>query len=276
MLTAEEIDAFITDGFVTVREAVPATVAAACQDVIWSELAKHGVRRDDRSTWTAPLVRISCPEGGPFTQAGTALPLQEACDQLLGPGRWWHRRGVGGSVPVRFPSEQDPGDTAWHLDGGYESDGQQRINIGGRGGGLLALFLFSDVDSRSAPRRLRPGSHLDVARILAKAGDRGLEWGEAARQAAQASAHRPVALATGQARDVFLCHQLLVHAASWPHQGDIPRIMAQPSVALLGEYRLPGRPAMPPTPAEQAIATGTGRDAGGKFAGAGHCGPPPW
>ena len=40
-------------------------------------------------------------------------------------------------------------------------------------------------------------------------------------------AHRPVALATGQAGDVFLCHPFLVHAAQ-PHHGTTPRFMAQP------------------------------------------------
>jgi hypothetical protein len=29
--------------------------------------------------------------------------------------------------------------------------------------------------------------------------------------------------------------------------------MAQPSVVLLGEYRLPGLPVAPPTPVEQAV-----------------------
>jgi hypothetical protein len=32
-----------------------------------------------------------------------------------------------------------------------------------------------------------------------------------------------------------------------------PRLMAQPSVALLGEYRLPGLPIAPPTAAEQTV-----------------------
>jgi hypothetical protein len=97
------------------------------------------------------------------------------------------------------------------------------------------------------------GSHLDSARALAATGEKGLAWGEAAQQAGRASAHRRTALATGQAGDVFLCHQLMVHSASWPHRGRTPRLMAQPSVALLGEYRLPGLPIAPPTPVEQAV-----------------------
>jgi hypothetical protein len=253
VLTDEEISRFVADGYVAVRGAVPAEVTRACQDVIWSELAQRGVVPDDRSTWTAPVVRIPCPEGGPFVEAGTARPLQEACDQLLGPDRWWRRPGVGGSIPVRFPSGEDPGDVGWHLDGGFEADGGRRVNIRSRGAALLALFLFSDVDERSAPTRLRPGSHLSTARILAPAGEAGLEWAEAARRAAEASAHRPVVLATGQAGDVFLCHEFMVHAASWPHRGDNPRMMAQPSIVLLSEYPLPALPAPSATPAEQAI-----------------------
>jgi hypothetical protein len=102
VLTDEEIGRFITDGYVAVRRAVPAEVAQACQDVIWSELARRGVRRDERSTWTAPLVRISCPEGGPFVEAGTAGPVQDACDQLLGPG------GGGGKASAALSRYASP------------------------------------------------------------------------------------------------------------------------------------------------------------------------
>lgn len=256
MLSDEAVGAFVSDGFTVVRRAFAAEVAGACADGIWSALAERGVRREDPSTWTEPVVRVPCPEGGPFIEAGTSRLLQEACDQLLAPGRWWRRRGVGGHVIARFPSERDPGDIGWHLDGGYEdpADGRtQWVTVQARGGGLLALFLFSDVDEDSAPTRLRAGSHLDSARVLAAAGEQGLEWGEAARQAGRASAHRRTVLATGHAGDVFLCHQLMVHSASWPHRGRAPRLMAQPSVALLGEYRLPGLPVAPPTPVEQAV-----------------------
>ena len=68
-----------------------------------------------------------------------------------------------------------------------------------------------------------------------------MEWLPAAQQAARASAHRPTALATGRAGDVFLCHPFLVHAASWPHRGHLPRMIAQPAVALHGQYALAGR-----------------------------------
>jgi Phytanoyl-CoA dioxygenase (PhyH) len=253
MLSQAEVSAFLAEGYVAIRRAVPASLVQACQEVIWAGLGQRGIRRDDPETWTEPVVRINCPEGGPFAAAGTRLAVQEACDQLIGTGRWWRREGIGGTIPVRFPGEDDPGDAGWHIEASYEDGGQWRVNVGSRGRGLLALYLFTDVDEASAPTRLRPGSHRDVPPLLAPAGAAGLDWPAAAQQAAQATAHRPAALATGEAGDVFLCHPFLVHAASWPHRGHQPRIIAQPGVALHEEYPLHERPGEQPPPVQHAI-----------------------
>jgi Phytanoyl-CoA dioxygenase (PhyH) len=230
---------------------VPDDVVRACQQMIWSELGSHGVT-EDPATWTEPVVRIACPEGGSFAEAGTRPALWEAFDQLIGAGRWWRRPGVGGTIPVRFPSLADPGDAGWHIEASYQRDGHRHVNLKSRARGLLALYLFSDVDESSAPTRVRPGSHRDAARVLAPAGDEGIAWTEAASAAAAASAHRPTVLATGEAGDVFLCHPFLVHAASWPHRGPLPRLMAQPGVALHAQFSL----TPPLSPVEQAILNG--------------------
>ncbi|HEY6279821.1 MAG TPA: phytanoyl-CoA dioxygenase family protein [Streptosporangiaceae bacterium] len=249
MLSQEQIESFLADGYLALRGAVPAALARACQDVVWSELGQRGVLRDDPATWAAPVVRIGCPEGGPFAEAGTRPVVQEACDQLIGPGRWWRRVGVGGTIPVRFPSEADPGDAGWHIEASYADGGRWRVNVRSRARGLLALYLLTDVEPDGAPTRLRPGSHLDVPPLLAPAGQAGLDATEAGQAAARASRHRPTALATGRAGDVFLCHPFLVHAASWPHRGQFPRMIAQPAVALHSEFPLAG----PASPVEQAI-----------------------
>ena len=253
VLSDDEMSAFLADGYVAVRGAVPAPVITAIQDAVWAELGRQGVQRDDASTWTAPVVRIPCPEGAPFAQAATMPVLLEACDQLIGAGLWWRRAGIGGTIPVRFPGEADPGDAGWHIEASYEDGGQWRVNVGSRARGLLALYLLTDVGPDSAPTRLRPGSHWDVPPILAAAGDAGMEWLPAAQQAALASAHRPTALATGKAGDVFLCHPFLVHAASWPHRGQLPRMIAQPGVALHRQYAVPARPGETPPPVQQVI-----------------------
>ncbi len=254
MLSPDEISRFVADGYVAVREAIPPDVTRACQEIIWAELAPHGVLRDDPATWTRRVLRINTPSGPAFTAAGTTRLVGEACDQLLGPGRWTRHPGVGGTIPVRFPSLDDPGDAGWHIEGSYTADGGQRVSLRSRGRGLLALYLFTDVGPDDAPTRLRPGSHLDVPPILAPGGDDGVPWLPAAQQAARASAHRPTAWATGRAGDVFLCHPFLVHAASWPHRGRSAKMMAQPPVLLTdGEFPWPAARTLPPTPVEQAI-----------------------
>jgi hypothetical protein len=250
MLSQAEIDSFVGDGFVAVRRAVPGDVLIECQAEIWSALGDRGVRRDDPSTWRDPVVRIPCPESEAFAAAGTQPVLWEAFDQLIGEGRWWRRRGVGGTIPVRFPSQADPGDAGWHIEGSFDQGGEAWVSYRSRARGLLALYLFSDVDAGSAPTRVRPGSHRDAARVLASAGDEGMPFRQAAPLAAQASVARPTALVTGRAGDVFLCHPFLVHAASWPHTGRQPRIMAQPGVALHDQF-----PLSPPlSPVELAVA----------------------
>jgi hypothetical protein len=57
-----------------------------------------------------------------------------------------------------------------------------------------------------------------------------------------------VALATGAAGSVYLCHPFLVHAAQ-PHRGQRPRFMAQPPLLPKNEFD----PAVPPSPVQIAI-----------------------
>src|SRR5690606_16236961 len=78
-----------------------------------------------------------------------------------------------------------------------------------------------------APTRIRVGSHLDIARTLAPAGEAGLSLRELLAAGAFPGPDRNEVLATGEAGTVYLCHPFLVHAAQ-PHRGTRPRFMAQP------------------------------------------------
>jgi hypothetical protein len=95
------------------------------------------------------------------------------------------------------------------------------------------LFLFSDVGEDDAPTRIRVGSHFDMARYLAPAGEAGMSHMELSGTGAD----KPVALATGEAGTVYLCHPFLVHAAQ-KHRGSTPRFMAQPPLGPAEPYRL--------------------------------------
>jgi hypothetical protein len=142
-----------------------------------------------------------------------------------------------GTFPIRFPSSGDPGDAGWHIDGSYRIGDELWVNLSSRERALLMLFLFSDVGPDDAPTRIRVGSHLDVPRVLEPAGETGLPYQQVVPRLCRLDEH-PLALATGRAGDVYLCHPFLVHAATWPHRGTAPRFIAQPPLTPVAPLRL--------------------------------------
>ncbi len=250
------IDDFCADGYLVVRRAVETDIVRRCVDVIEAELRTRAVDPRDPTTWTEPVVRFACPEGPAFAAAGTSPALGAMYDALLGAGRWARRQGVGGTLPIRFPSVRDPADAGWHVDGSYDVEGAWWVNMRSRGRGLLALFLFTDVGDADAPTELIVGSHLDVPRVLAPWGERGVFFGDVVSQLPGTTFERPRTRATGHAGDVFLCHPFLVHRATWPHRGAGPRMVAQPAVAIHEPFALQAGPDV--CPVERAILQGLG------------------
>jgi len=238
-----DTSAFVRDGYVAVRGAFDERTARACRELIWDILAERGISAEYRATWAPPLVRINCPDGEPFGTAGSSPRLHAAYDQLLGAGRWIPRAGVGGTVPVRFPAEEYPGEVGYHIEGSYWGGSGWWANVRSRERGLLALFLFSDIE----------GSHLFVPPVLAAAGEAGMLADDVAARIQPSVLCRRAAEATGQAGDVYLCHPFVVHTATWPHRGTSPRMMAQPGVAVPDGFALDGSD---PSPVAQAIVQG--------------------
>jgi len=233
------VEQFIRDGFVRIDGAFPRELAEQGRAILWRDI---GFDPDDRATWTKPVVWLPGYGGTPFQEAANTAVLHEAFDQLVGKGRWMARDGLG-TFPVRFPHPDDSGDTGWHVDLSFPGDdcdpneqrdfSAWRVNVTSRGRALLMLFLFSDVGENDAPTRIRAGSHMDMARYLEPAG----EAGRSHMNLDQMGADRPIALATGEAGTVYLCHPFLVHAAQ-RHRGSAPRFMAQPPLGLREPYRL--------------------------------------
>jgi Phytanoyl-CoA dioxygenase (PhyH) len=213
---------FVEQGVVHLEHAFPRELARECRDLLWRDLECDP---DDASTWTRPVVRLGEYPQEPFRKAANTTRLHAAFDALVGKDRWTPRASLG-SFPIRFPSADDPGDTGWHADAGfYGDDGTLRLNIRSKGRALLMLFLFSDTGDDDAPTRIKVGSHLEVPPLLEGEGDQGLTYLELAERL-DPSRDYPIALATGEAGDVYLCHPFLVHAAQC-HRGRSPRFMAQ-------------------------------------------------
>jgi hypothetical protein len=250
-LSPAQIAAFIRDGYARLDDAFPRDVAAAARAILWRDL---GASPDDPSTWRAPVVRLGGYADPPFVAAASSPRLAAALDQLVGAGAYVPPRGLG-TFPVRFPHGDEPTDAGWHIDVSFCAEGDDpadffgyRASVASRGRALLMLFLFSDVGPDDAPTRIRVGSHQDVARDLAPAGDAGLTLRQLAADGFASSAHRPVVTATGAAGTVYLCHPFLVHAAQ-AHRGTEPRFMGQPPLLPRRPFDLEaGR-----SPVEQAI-----------------------
>jgi len=250
-LEPAQIERFITDGFVRIDRAFPREHANAARAILWRAT---GCDPDDPATWTQPVIRLGMFSQAPFIEAANTPRLHAAFDQLVGKGRW-RRPEAMGTFPVRFPSTADPADAGWHIDVSFGTDTPDfmswRANIHSKGRALLMLFLFSDVGEHDAPTRIRVGSHADIARQLAPAGEEGMTLGELAADGFARSAHRPVVTATGDAGTVYLCHPFLVHAAQ-PNVGGRPRFLAQPPL-------LPADPADAPPAEPNAVELATAR-----------------
>lgn len=262
MLTDTEVERFVADGFVHLPAAFDRETADECRDILWSVT---GCDPDDPGTWTQPVIRIDGRGDPPFRAAANTERLLGALDQLVGPGRWYPRDGLG-TFPIRFPHPDDPGDAGWHTEGSFQPPGEPTywLNLRSRGRALLMLFLFSEVGPDDAPTRIKVGSHLDVPPFLAPAGDAGLSFVTLAQTLDAAgkldSSDRPTAYATGQPGDVYLCHPFLIHAAQ-PHRGTVPKFMAQPPLIPVGELDL-DRADGAYSPVELAVLRGLG-SAGG-------------
>ena len=258
MLSDAQLERFVHQGFARIDGAFPRKLADEARAILWRDT---GCDPANPATWTRPVIRLGLYGGEPFCSIANAAPLRSAFDRLVGEGRWLPRPNLG-TFPVRFPSGEDPGDTGWHVDASFcaASDDADdflswRVNVASRGRALLVLFLFSDVGPDDAPTRLRAGSHLDVARLLAPAGEEGLSLRQLALDGFGETAQRPEVLATGEAGTAYLCHPFLVHAAQ-PHRGRRPRFIAQPPLLPAGgsEWR---RGDDDPSPVQQATTRAT-------------------
>jgi hypothetical protein len=244
MLRGAQVRRFIEDGFARIDGAFPREIADEARAAIWQAI---GCDPDDPATWARPVIRIGTvnDEHGmqplSFHEAANTPALYDAFDKLVGRGRW-RRRPNAGTFVIPFPSPIDPGDLGWHVDLSFpgetgDSTGSDysawRVNVTSRDRALLMPFLFSDVGEDDAPTRIRVGSHADVARLLAPAGEAGL----AHLQLGSVGADPNVALATGAAGTVYLGHPFLIHAAQ-THRVKSPRVISQPPLAPAEPFRL--------------------------------------
>ena len=219
-----DLDAFTTDGYLKIEQAVPRAVADAARAELWRQL---GLSPDAPEQWTSAVRWAADQTGaGPFGDIARSPGLTAALDGVCGMGCWQPRDSLG-NIPVRFPVVPTGDDRGWHIDlNTANPDGSWTVT--GRPHTVLVLTLLSVVGEDDAPTRIRVGSHRDVGAVL---GPDTVEVAEMGRLVDEASSHRPVARATGEPGDVSVLHPFTVHAAD-EHRGRTPRFMAQSPVTL--------------------------------------------
>lgn len=254
-ISSDDIEKFITNGYLCIENAFPQSIADEVRKILWSQT---GCNPSDRSTWNKPVIRLGMYSEPPFLQACQNPVLIQAFDTLVGKNRW-QTIGSMGTFPIRFPSDVEPRDDGWHIDASFEIENPDfmswRVNFRSKGRALLLLFLFSDVDEKDAPTRIRVGSHLDIAKILKPAGEEGMSLGELVAEFDK-TAHCDEAYAVGPAGTVYLCHPFLVHAAQ-KHRGSQPKFMAQPPLLPSVPFEIENDK-FPHNPVEEAIRRGIG------------------
>ncbi len=250
VLSANEIEQFVEDGYVIVREAFPSSVAAQVREVLWKEL---GLSPDDRSGWTKNLISLQKVfHGPPFAGAFTPR-LAGALDDLMGAGRYNPPTGLGW-WPVAFPGFEPapwkPPQSGWHLDGI-----QFHHHVDSADQGMLPIFLLSDIAPGGGGTAVSPGSHKIGARVLAAAEPDGLHVSELAKRVIAADPRDRVVELTGRAGDVALHHPFMLHARS-PNTGDAVRFICNPCITLKEKLRV--TPGADRTPVERAIIAALG------------------
>jgi hypothetical protein len=224
VLSDAALAAYDRDGVVLLEEAFPRDVAERCCAHLWSQLRQ---RPDDPSTWSEPSVRLMDHSGPAFAEAVRSERWATAIAEAYGPDATIDSRIAGTSV-IRFPVDAEPVDAGWHIDASYVGpDGWFWTNHRSRDRAGLMLVLLTDTGPDDAPTRIRLGSHHLMAGVLEPFGEDGVSGLHVPLP--EELDDLPVALATGRAGDVYLCHPFLVHAAQ-AHRGVAPRILAQPPV----------------------------------------------
>lgn len=249
VFTESQIDDFVRDGYLLLREAFPRTTAAACRRVLWDDL---GLSPDPPRGWQEYRRHLQVTHGEDCFMAAFTPRVTAAFDQLLGPGRWRLPTGLGW-WPITFPGFRRgpwrPPVSGWHVDGI-----QFHHHVNSPDQGLLPIFLFSDLGPGDGGTVFAPGSHRLTAKVLAQSEPDGLDCQELGRRV-----HREpwehVIEANGEAGDVLLLHPFMSHAGS-DNCGQRVRFLCNPCISLKAPMRvgkgIPPRPEH--SPVERAIA----------------------
>ena len=261
MLTPTKRSEFDHLGYLRLRGAVPEGDVELVLARIWEDLKQRcGALRGDPKTWPAmnPKGINKLARSGIFRPT-CSPPVQDAIDDLLGPGSW-EKPVPWGSVLLSFPSKGPwslPG-KSWHLDLAGSSVRAEAGEIPGiqifaileplvpQGGATVALSGSHRLVRRLAqhPELIGEGRSGDIRKAVEKAvpslrdlWSRDPNVDREERYLRNGVGFDGVSVKavefTGDAGDVVLMHPWIFHAAA-PNCGSAPRIVITQRVTRTG------------------------------------------
>jgi hypothetical protein len=218
IFSREEIEQFITDGFVILRRGFSKEVAAECREFIWRKIGEW-------ADCTAPehcRVKLNNHfSETPFDRLMNER-LETALADLTGEQRFVSHQEFGG-WQILFPGFF--GADNWHIDGENTNH-----HLTSREHGIVGIFLFSDIGPGDGGTHLVRGSHLAVTRLLAEAEPAGLDNTRLNENLPEVNPADVVEV-TGEAGDAVMLHPLLIHGFG-ANQGKRIRFACNPHFQL--------------------------------------------
>lgn len=183
VLTDSDVEQFIEQGYICLKEAYPHRTALAAQDFLWDRIIEkypeYGLQKEDPATWKAvlekdaeaafPTIHLREFYNEPIFKACETKRLAGAIEDLIGVGRWAlkHKPHNWGWWPINFAVGAA---RPWTVStSGWHWDGMNRKHfVHSSEQGLLVLPCFSDVTSRGGGTLIAAGSHKVVSRYLTR------------------------------------------------------------------------------------------------------------
>lgn len=246
VLTQEEKEHFLNNGWIKIPQAFTADQAAEVTKDVWTRL---GMDPNDKATWHTPWTNM--PSHRAFDAATFAPRAWAAVCELLGgearvtPGsRSWRDSLI---VNLGSPGAPRPPPQRQHLRGlhGWHVDGDFFVHyLDSPEQGLLVVPLFSDVPPGGGGTAIYPGGMRQIARhlyehpegVCPRMHPRGSPDFRAGRAGffntiARQGADGDYVEVCGRAGDVYVLHPLMLHSATNNELRNV-RIITNPPVSL--------------------------------------------
>ncbi len=253
VLTDEQAQAFLDNGFVRIPGCFSREAAAELTQSLWTRL---GYDQNDPSTWAEPSVHMPVHRQLDVKEFAPKAWLA-ACDLLGGEDRveqpfaWGDGFIVNLTQGAERPWEPaSPASPGWHKDGDWF-----RHFLDSPEQGLLTLVLWSDVDHQGGATFAAADSVGPVARYLAErpGGVHPLEFDLASLIG---QCERFVE-ATGEVGDVYFLHPFILHAKA-QNLLRRTRLITNPAVHLAEPMRFDRENLDDHSLVEQAVLRGLG------------------